>query len=76
MQHTTFDANRLRIALAAANKTKLDVSHELQLAYSTCAGYLNGRSPAPEGFREQVEDVLGLKPGTLRPKRKKAVTAA
>ena len=70
MQHHNFDQAELRVALARAGKTRVQLAAELKMSYSTLSGWATGRYRAPKDFRRKVEQRLGLKNGTLRPKSK------
>lgn len=63
---TPIDRPELLAQLARRDLTQTQLAMLMRVRPSTFSSWARGINPAPEGFRESVEDALGLERGTLK----------
>ena len=62
------DQRGLLVELARRGLTQVQLAQKLKIKPSTFSSWIREINPAPERFREDLEDALGLRRGALKPK--------
>jgi transcriptional regulator with XRE-family HTH domain len=57
----------IKIELIRQGLRQLDLANRLGLPLTTFSSYMRGAVRPPHGFRERVEEALGLPRGALKP---------